>query len=86
MTEIEKLKQAFEKWAIKTEQKNGRYSTSPNASHIEPEEIAELFFPFVEFVLNDETQSAQKLALINTFKFKLGMELMAHEWFGVEKK
>lgn len=39
--------------------------------------------PFVRYVLNDPTHSAERTALLNRFKHALGMELMAHEYIGV---
>jgi hypothetical protein len=82
--ELKRLKEAFERWAIKTESDSGRYSTSPNASHIEPDEIAAMFWPFVAYALSDMQGSAEKMAMLNRFKAALGMELMEHEKFGVE--
>lgn len=79
MTDLEKLKEAFEKWL---KDPHIMFTIVMGG----PDEVAELFWPFVEHVLNDPQKSMQRTALINNLKYKLGMKLMAHEMVGVELK
>lgn len=76
MTDLDKLKEAFEKWVWDNKGKWLDYSAAPDA--------ADLFWPFVAHILNDPSQSIKHLGLVNTLKFKLGMKLMSHEMVGVE--
>lgn len=75
MTDIEKLKQAFEK-LIEDDGVDGT---------IHDDDIANLFWPFVEYALNDKRESIQKIEMLNQLKHDLGMPLMAHELMGVKK-
>lgn len=77
--ELKRLQDAFDKWS------NGFDET---ANGLAPQtcaarNAAELFWPFIAHVLNDPTHSAERTALLNRFKHALGMEMMAHELFGV---
>lgn len=72
--ELEKLKVGFTDWA-KHLDSDGYFGAK---------DAAELFWPFVEYIIQDPIQSAQKIALFNRFKASLGMELMAHERMGLE--
>lgn len=71
--ELKRLQDAFINWA-KHLDSDGYFGAK---------DAGELFFPFVAHVLNDPIHSAEKTALLNRFKHALGMELMAHELFGV---
>lgn len=76
MTDIEKLKQAFDEWEARACE--GPVSTDAHLA-------AKLFWPFVEYVLNEPEQSIRNIELINQLKYDLGMPLMAHEERGVKK-
>lgn len=89
MTDLDKLKEAFEKWAQKEDVMRIEHEEKPYGwTEIRTPKFAkdagEILFPFVAHVLNDPNQSIKHLGLINTLKFKLGMKLMAHEMVGVE--
>lgn len=74
--ELERLKVGFTDWA-KHLDSDGYFGAK---------DAAELFWPFVEFILKDPVHSAERTALFNRFKAALGVEMMAHErFFGDEK-
>lgn len=93
MTDLEKLKEAFEKWAKASENNQSGYVVAmPSCvqSPIDRRQAAELFWPFVEFYFKvqadkDRGLYADEIKILNNLKFKLGMQMMAHEFFGVER-
>jgi len=73
MTELDELKQAFEKWLNANEE-----------CGVDSTEVAALFWPFVQRALEraadpKDGEWAKDIEIRNRFKKALGMELFAHE-------
>lgn len=73
MTELEEIRQAFEKWARQDRAFPGQYPGRKDA--------AELFYPFLAFYIRQKEKGmfAEDYKLLYRLKKELGMNLMAHE-------